>query len=149
SDFEAQLAGLPAGGRARCLVVPGSDLPPALWDRLHDRHPVCLVARTDGEAVAHVSRYDRDTIADAGEQAARLFAQGVSDTLIDGDMIITVLWPVPTLVIVGDGPIADALGANAALLGWRVRTVTAPGMVVGAMAGLAALDNVVVAAHDV
>ena len=34
----------------------------------------------------------------------------------------TVLWPVPKLVIVGGGPIADALAAAAELLGWHVRS---------------------------
>lgn len=148
NEFEAQLAGLPAGGQAHCLLVEASRMPAALWERLRRRDAVCLVAHLDGDQVTSVDLYDRDTVADAGEEAARLFGRGSSDTLMTGDAVVTVLWPVPKLVIVGAGPIVDALRANAELLGWQVQIASEPSHVTGLIAGLSALDNVVVASHD-
>jgi xanthine dehydrogenase accessory factor len=148
SDVEAQLAGLPAGGQAHCLLVEATRLPADLWERLRRRDPICLVARLDRDQVTSVDLYDRDTVADAGEPAARLFGRAASDALMTDDAVITVLWPVPKLVIVGAGPIVDALRANADLLGWRVQVASEPSRATGLIAGLSALDNVVVAGHD-
>jgi xanthine dehydrogenase accessory factor len=148
ADFEAQLAGLPAGGQARCLLVEASRLPTELWDRLRRRDPLCLVARLDGDQVTSVDLYDRDTVGNAGEEAARLFDRGSSDALMIGDAVVTVLWPVPKLVIAGAGPVVDALRRHAELLGWQVQVASEPGHVTGLIVGLSALDNVVVASHD-
>ncbi|MBX6748636.1 MAG: XdhC family protein [Micromonosporaceae bacterium] len=148
SEFEAQLAGLPAGGQALCLLVEATRMPAALWERLRRRDPICLVARLDGDQVTSVDLYDRDTVADAGEEAARLYGRGASDTLMTSDAVVTVLWPVPKLVIAGTGPIVDALRANAELLGWQVQVASEPSHATGLIAGLSALDNVVVASHD-
>jgi Xanthine and CO dehydrogenases maturation factor, XdhC/CoxF family len=147
-EFEAQLAGLAAGGQAQCLLVEATRLPADLWERLRRRDPICLVARLDGDQVTSVDLYDRDTVAEAGEEAARLFGRGSSDTLMISDAVVTVLWPVPTLVIVGAGPIVDALRANAELLGWRVQVASEPSHATGLIAGLSRLDSVVVASHD-
>ena len=57
-------------------------------------------------------------------------------------------WPVPKLVIIGSGAIADALGSVAELLGWRTQVLTAVGAATGVIAGLAALDRLVVISHD-
>jgi xanthine dehydrogenase accessory factor len=147
-DVDAQLAGLACGGHARCLLVDATQLPAPLWDRLRDRDPVCLVARLDGDRVTSVELYDRDTIAAAGEEAARLFNRGASDALITDDAVITVRWPVPKLVIVGAGSVVDALKANAELLGWQVQTANDASAATGLIAGLAVLDNIVVVSHD-
>lgn len=148
ADVEAQLVGLPVGGQAHCLLVEAARMPEALWDRLRRRDALCLVTRLDGDQVTSVDLYDRDTVADAGEEAARLFGQGASSTLMIGNAVVTVLWPVPKLVIAGAGPIVDALRRHAELLGWQVRVATEPGHATGLIAGLSALDGVVVAAHD-
>jgi xanthine dehydrogenase accessory factor len=148
SALEAELAGLACGGDARCLVVPATDFPPELWDRLRARDPVCLVARLDHDRVTAIQSYDRDTIADAGEEAARLFARGASDALVSDDAVVSVFWPVPKLLVVGAGGVSEALCANADLLGWQTQIVTDPGIATGVMAGLAVLDNIVVTAHD-
>lgn len=148
SEFEAQLAGLACGGQARCLLIDAAQLPAVLWDRLRDRDPVCLVARLDGDRVTSVDLHTRDTVAEAGEPAARLFSRGASDSLITEDAVVTVLWPVPKLVIVGAGAVADALKTNAELLGWQVQTAADADTATGLIAGLAVLDNLVVISHD-
>lgn len=149
SEIDAQIAGLACGGAARCLLVEATQLPAALWDRLHDRDPVCLVAHLDGDQVTSIDLYTRDTIAAAGEEAARLFNRGVSDAVVTDEAVVTALWPVPKLVIVGAGAVADALTANAELLGWQVQAVADADTATGLIAGLAVLDNLVVVSHDV
>jgi xanthine dehydrogenase accessory factor len=98
--------------------------------------------------VTSVDLYDQDTVAAAGDEVARLFDRGTSDTLITDDSVVTVLRPVPKLVIAGAGPVVNALRANAELLGWRVEVAADPGRVTGLIAGLSPLDNVVVVGHD-
>lgn len=148
-DLEAQLAGLSGGGEARCLLVPAAALPAELWARLRERAPVCLVTRLDGDRALDTTLYGPDTVTGAGEDAARLFGRGVSDTLVTADSVTTVLWPVPKLVIVGGGPIVEAVARAADLLGWHTRVVSDAATATGLIAGLAELDKVLVAAHDV
>jgi xanthine dehydrogenase accessory factor len=148
-DLDAELAGLTCGGTARCLLVPAADLPDDLWERLRRREPVCLVARLDGDRVTDVALYGPDTVAEAGEDVARLFGAGVSDTAVAPGAITTVLWPVPKLVIVGGGAVTDALRAAAELLGWHTEVVTDTARATGVIAGLAMLDKLVVTSHDV
>lgn len=147
-EFDAQLAGLACGGQARCLLVEAAQLPAGLWDRLRERDPVCLVAHLDGDLITSIELYDRATISGAGEEAQRRFGRGISDSLVADDAVITVLWPVPKLVIVGAGGVADAVKANAELLGWQVQTATDADAATGLIAGLAVLDNLVVVSHD-
>jgi xanthine dehydrogenase accessory factor len=134
SDLSATLAGLSCGGDARCLLVPAADLPAELWQRLLDREPVCLVTRLDGDRVVGTALLDAETVETAGEDAARLFARGVSDTIVAADSVITVLWPVPQLVIVGGGG--------------RTHRTTDTSTATGLIARLAVLDKLVVTSHD-
>ncbi len=147
-DLEAELAGLSCGGTARCLLMPAVDLPSELWEALRNRDPICLVTRLDGNQVTDVAMFSQATIADAGEDVARLFGRGTSDTLASPAAVTTVLWPVPKLVIVGAGAIADALRAVADLLGWKTQVITEVRAATGVIAGLAVLDKVVVTSHD-
>jgi xanthine dehydrogenase accessory factor len=147
-EMDALVAGLSCGGDARCLVIPASELPGELWQRLAERQPVCLVTRLDGDRVAGATVYGPDTIGDAGEDAARLFARAVSASVVAGDTVTTVLWPVPKLVVIGAGAIAEALVAAAGLLGWDSQTMTDADSAGIVLAELAPLDNAVVISHD-
>jgi xanthine dehydrogenase accessory factor len=147
--LEAELAGLASGGEARCLLVAGADLPADLWDRLRERAPVCLVTRLDDDRVIDTALYGPDTVESAGGDAARLFAAAVTATEVSAEAVITVLWPVAKLVIVGAGPVADALVALAGLLGWQAQVLNQASAAAGVITGLAGLDKVVVAAHDI
>ncbi len=149
SDVEAQVAGLPAGGEVRCVLITATELPDALWERLQRREPVCLVARLDAtERIGHVDLYDEQTISAAGDAAAELFRRGATGASVTDDAVVSVFFPVPRLVIVGLGPIPDALRANAGLLGWRCQTATDASAANGMIAALSELDSVVIAAHD-
>lgn len=147
-DIEAMAAGLPCGGRARCLVVPADELPADLWSMLVDRRPIALVTHVDDGRVLGTTLFATDSIAEAGDAAAELFERGVSDAAVLDDVVVTVLWPVPTLVVAGAGAMVDALERAAALLGWQVRTTADVATATGLVAGLAPLDKVVVASHD-
>jgi len=148
-DADAQLAGLACGGDARCVLVPATALAADLWDRLRSRDPVCLLARLDGDRVVDTTVFGSDTIASAGEEAARLFGRRVSGSLIGPDAVASVFWPVPRLAIVGGGAIADAVRDAAYLLGWRIDVATDARTATGAIAAMAGLDKVVVVSHDV
>jgi xanthine dehydrogenase accessory factor len=148
-DLEAELAGLACGGDARCVLVPARDLPEGLWDRLRARDPVLLVSRLDGDRVVATDLYGPETAAEAGPESEQLFGKGVSDSLITAEAVTTALWPVPKLVVIGGGAIAEALTRAADLLGWHTQIVDGPQAAGGVIAGLAALDKVVVTSHDV
>ena len=133
SQVDALVAGLAHAGMVRCLVVPATDLPADLWDLLLQRRPVGLVTHLEGTDVTGT-----DLIA----------VEAPAATIVADDRVTTVLFPVPKLVIVGGGPIAAALNDAAALLGWHTQITNEAATATGLIAGLAALDKVVVAAHD-
>ena len=133
SDVDALVAGLPHGGTARCLVVPATDLPAELWGLLLARKPVGLVSHLDGDNVVATEVLTTDL---------------PGETVVDSDRVVTVLVPIPKVVIVGSGPMADAIRAAAGLLGWQAQITNDVSTATGLIAGLAPLDKVVVAAHD-
>ena len=145
---DALVAGLSCGGDARCVIVPADELPADLWDRLDRREPVCLVTRLDGDRVVGTMLFTRETIGGAGEDAARLFGRAASGTSVAAESIVTVFWPVPRFVIVGAGAIVESLTAMGGLLGWQTQVVDGADAAKGALDQLAALDKVVVIAHD-
>jgi xanthine dehydrogenase accessory factor len=154
-DVDALVAGLPSGGRARCLLVPAAELPGELWDLLTARAPVCLVTHVDGDEVVETTlrpiTRSHDGEGERGgldDQVERMAAARVSGTAVMGDAVVTVLWPVSRLVVVGAGAVADALADAATLLGWRVQLAGDAATASGLIAGLSALDEVVVASHD-
>jgi xanthine dehydrogenase accessory factor len=134
SQVDALVAGLPQGGVVSCLVMAAADLPGPLWDRLVARDPVTLIADLDGH---HVT----------GTELA-VPGDGEGTTRVEKDRVVTVLRPVPKLVIAGGGPIAEAIARAADLLGWRVHLSDDLDKTVGQVTALSALDNVVVVGHD-
>jgi xanthine dehydrogenase accessory factor len=148
SEIDALIAGLPSAGSARCLVVPADAFPGDLWDLAAARQPVCIVCRMEGDDVVEISLYTADNIGEAGPVVEQLFQAGASgSTLIEGE-VITVLRPVPQLVVVGDTPVGDALVELASLVGWRARVFNDAASATGVIATLSHLDKVVVTAHD-
>ena len=147
-ELEAAAAGLPSGGRARYLVVPAASLPPDLWELLLARAPVALVTRLDGDRVVATALHTADDAAAPAEVTDLLGAGESATQVLDDGTVVTVLIPVPTLVLVGRGPYADALARHAELLGWQVRTAVDAATATGLVAVLAPLDKLVVAGHD-
>jgi xanthine dehydrogenase accessory factor len=145
---DATVSGVaPASGIAT-MLVPGSELPADLWDRLLSRDPVCLVSDLDGDIIVRTSMYTSDSVADAGDGARRLFERGSSAAEATAHMVTTVLWPRSTVVIVGGGDIAESLERIAAMLGWTAVVSRSADEASGLIATLAPLDSVVVMGHD-
>ena len=145
---DAAIAGVEAVAGIGCMLVPGSELPDELWQRLLDREPVCLVSHLDGDTVSHTTLYTTDTISGAGDDAHHIFDQGKTMTEIFEDAVVTVLWPTSTMVIVSGGEIADSLHRVASVMGWQSAAASNRGEAFGLIAGLSPLDSVVVLGHD-
>lgn len=150
SDAEANAAGLSCGGRATVLVSDAAALPDELWSRVAAREPVCLVV-TPGTTSVYTPQTIREAMPFA-DPVPRLFARGTSASdLLDvaGERAAVIaLWPVPTLVVVGDGLIAAALRDAATLLDWRCQIVNDADSAVTAAAELHRSDAYVVLSHD-
>jgi drug/metabolite transporter (DMT)-like permease len=95
------------------------------------------VTRVEGDEVVDTALFDSETITDAGEPAAQMFGRRRSDAVVSEDRVVTVMWPVSQLVIVGAGPVAEALGKAAALLGWQIQTTVDVATATGVIAGVA------------
>jgi xanthine dehydrogenase accessory factor len=148
ADDAARTAGLSCGGTARLLIQPAADFPLDTWSNLVAREPICLTTRLDGDRIGQTTLFTRADMDAADVQIRRLFHTGISATTIEDDLIITALWPTPTLVIVGDGLIAGALAALGDLAGWNTQTADTAHAAKQAIGGLTRADAVVVLSHD-
>lgn len=155
TDDDAVAAGLSCGGAASVLVQSAAAYPVEVWTQLLARDPVCLVTPLHDGTPTATALFTPETIRAAqvhSDQVPRLFARGTSTTaLLDEDggaTAVVSLWPVPTLVVVGDGLIAAALADTAALLGWSSRVTPEVDAAVAAAATLHHSDAVVVLSHD-
>jgi xanthine dehydrogenase accessory factor len=152
-DAAALACGLSCGGVAQVLLQPADDVPAAAWQLIADREPVCLITVFTGDSTASTTVATRATVREAEREhpgVARLFARGASMSALldDRRAAVTTIWPISSLVVVGDGLIADALAANAALLGWTSVTVNDAIAARDAISALSSCDGVVVLSHS-
>jgi xanthine dehydrogenase accessory factor len=156
SDHHAQHAGLSCGGLARVLVQPAQDIGDDTWRRLASGDSCCLVTDFADHRVGPTRTVTPDQPIEPSHPAAatvtRLYARGSSLTSVVDEngvrAVVTALWPSPTLVVVGDGLIAEALADVGRLLGWRPRIVDGVAAPERLSAGLRAGDVCVVLSHD-
>lgn len=151
-DTTATASKLACGGTARVLLQPAADLPGETWQLLADHEPICLVTELAEDTVGTTAVHTKATVASAEQShpgVARLFNRGTSEGAIvdDGRAAVTAVWPVPRLVVVGDGLIADALAAAAGVLGWTSTVVNDAPSATAAIGALARCDGVVVLNH--
>lgn len=155
-DAEAVAAGLACGGTATVLVQRADRLPGDLWERLRHREPLCLVTAVVAGAPAHTEVYTRSDVRDAvrlpgGAGVPRLFARGAPAAAVVAEgathLVAVALWPPTTLLVVGDGTIADALADMAAVLGWTA-VLRSDGAAEDVAAALTESDAAVVLSHD-
>lgn len=147
NQVDALIAQLPEGGRARCVMVPAEVLPEEVWELAGKRARFCLVTDLDDDEVVETRVYTDENVAEAGSDVEEVFNGGPGSRLLDG-RVVSVFAAVPQMVVVGSGPIADAVTEQARLLGWQPRIVTDLTTVGGHIAPLSAIDKVLVAAHD-
>jgi xanthine dehydrogenase accessory factor len=130
---ESLITGLPLGTELSIAVVPGTAVPEDTWETFADRKPVNFLFRLDG------NRFTGFELIDPSEEL------GASD---DTRLICTYA-PVRRVVIVGGGPIADALQQGFELVGWKPMVVPNTGEAGGVTATLSRIDGIVVMGHDV
>jgi xanthine dehydrogenase accessory factor len=136
SEMESPICELPAGTAVKFLVVPAEQFPSQTWSLLLDHSPLVVVASMSEDMVTAIN-------IEAGGADARPMVK------VEIDSITTVLAPTPRLIIAGNGPIAEALAAQAALIKWKVVIEPRPNAVAGLAATLSPIDSVVVLGHDV
>lgn len=145
---DALIFGLSGSGSAKALVAPADTLPTEMWEIANDRRRLILVVDLEGDEIAASSVYDSIAIADADDTVREAFESQPAGSTRTESRIISVFDAVPRLVIVGGGPIAEALASLAPLVGWQPMVTSNRDTAVGLIAPLSAHDKVVIAAHD-
>lgn len=157
SDAAAVAAGLACGGVATVLVQDARAYPADTWQRLERHEPVCLVSEIAPEQPATTVLFTPADVSGATRSGGevdipRLFARGVGATALTRDsgtaLVVVCLWPIPELLVVGDGNIATALTDAAALLGWNATVTDDPAVAAEHTRRLTESDAVVVLSHD-
>lgn len=129
---ESLISGLPQETALGVAIAPGTAIPEHIWKVLAARRPVSFAFELDGR------RFTGVTLLDDGDDFTR------SD-----DQLVCRYEPVPRVVIVGGGPIADALERGFELAGWRPMVVADANSASGVAATLSPVDGFVVMGHDV
>jgi xanthine dehydrogenase accessory factor len=164
AEDAAVAAGLACAGGATLLAHPLDTAPArALADAFAHGVPAALVSRADGSASLAITGQELDAVegslgfaavdAAAAAHVRGLLRRGATVTervvLEAGADVLVDLWvPVPTLVIVGPGAIAEALAAQAGLLGWAAGRADTVAEADAAVAAFTAADVLVLLDHD-
>lgn len=160
SDEAADDAGMVCGGTAHLLATPMADLPGAITTWLGQAQPLALVCPADGSGNdLIVTRKETDGgLGDASSDEAAIdaareqLAAGANATTVATiagvDLAISTIVPSTEAVIVGSGPMADAIAAQGELMGWRctISESVEDGLVFLDSAGPA--DALIVLSHD-
>jgi xanthine dehydrogenase accessory factor len=168
-DRDAVAAGLGCGGIATVLASDAATMPQQLWTALENGWPVALVTHADGEPGSkvlalvespqtralerHGSLGDAASDEEAtqtGRQALRL-GRDSAEIRLQGDtrVVVETYFASTTLVVVGEGQLAEALAALGGLLGWStyIESVWTDGAA-ARLRSLGRTDAVVVLSHD-
>lgn len=137
SEVDALIAELPSAGSARCLLIPADTMPGEVWDLARAREPFGLSLRVDGDDVTTIALLPDDQVADVA-----------AGSTVTGQTVVSVFSAATRVIVVGAGPVAEAVSGVAQLLGWDARLVADASTAAGLIAPTSARDMVVVAAHD-
>ncbi|GAA4805940.1 XdhC family protein [Actinomycetospora chlora] len=160
----AVAAGLACAGGATLLAHPlDATAPRALAAAFAAGVPAALVSRADGSASLAITGEELDAVegslgfaaidAAAAAHVRGLLRRGATVTervtLEAGADVLVDLWvPVPTMIVVGPGAIADALAAQAGLLGWAAGRADTVAEADAAVAAFTDADVLVLLDHD-
>ena len=133
--IESTAVGVEAGTVVRILVAPADTLPEELWDQLLERQRVTLVAELDGDTVT----------------ATTIAGDGTADSSVvfEPDSVLTTWSPRPTLVVMGSGPMANAVAAAGDFVCCNVQQCSGPDAAIGQAGALSRIDGIVVIGHDI
>ncbi len=163
AESDALAAGLACAGGATLLGHPLGAVPArALADAFARGVPAALVSSADGAVSVAITGPELDTVdgslgdavADGAAQAhvRTLLRRGATVTerarLGELDVLVDLWVPTPTVVVVGGGAIADALAAQATVLGWSHRRADTVAEADAAVAAFTDADVLVLLDHD-
>jgi xanthine dehydrogenase accessory factor len=158
-------AGLACGGHATLVVQLADRIPAAFWGELANHRPVTLTTVvTEDEPSVVRSRVYLDQRPPDGttgkaaldehtdELSRQLLAAGESAVqVIDADgqaVLVEAFIPSPRLVIVGSGDLAEAITAQAELLGWGSRVAADTASATDALQWAGPSAALIVLSHD-
>jgi xanthine dehydrogenase accessory factor len=161
-DSGAHQAGLSCGGSVTVVVQSAARIPGQFWSALAERRPVAL-ATVIGEATGSLVVLDGGgtfgavggpEVGSAVEDAARRLLAGGEATssrveVGDRTVLIEAFVPEPSLVVVGDGALAEAINRQAAVLGWQATVTTDVDAATKALDAAGASGALVVLSHAV
>lgn len=158
TDRAADDAGMVCGGSAQLLLSPIADLPADLGDLLQSAQPLAVVAASDGTGTDTVIT-KRDVRGDLGPDAETLtelaraqIAAGATATneheLPSGTFAISTIIPTTRCLIVGSGPMANAISAQGQLMGWDVTIDESVASATDFLAAAGPADALAVLSHD-
>ncbi len=164
TDPDADAAGLLCGGTARLLLTPLDDVAALFRSSVESATPVAIATRISAagsiSATMAVTQQEADgTLSAAGEidddvvEACRaLLTAGKSDSLViellGDEVMIATLVPLPKALVVGSGPVAEAIVAQGRLMGWEMSTGETVAAGEDFIAGAGPADVVVILSHD-
>jgi xanthine dehydrogenase accessory factor len=146
--LEVSISDLPMNSTARFIIAPAHQFPSELWQILLQRKSVAIVVEHEDSVIKKIEIYSQENISTASSTIQELFLTGDSKVVELDGLVVTILRPIPKLIIAGMGPIANALQKNANLLGWQVKVDAQPENVKGLVANLSVIDSVVIMGHD-
>lgn len=167
-EDDAVAAGLACSGVATLLGHPlPADAAAALGAALEEGTPAALVTAADGGvggsgralvltgpdlAAVHGTLGAEEQDRAAADTARHRLRRGATLTervpTESGDLLLDLWVPVPSVLVVGTGAIADALEVQAAVLGWAAHRTTDPVEAGTAVAAFSAADVLVLLDHD-
>jgi xanthine dehydrogenase accessory factor len=161
AEPDALAAGLACSGGATLLAHHlHADEVAALGAALERGTPAALVATADGTAALVLTGPDLDDVAGslgtperdrvAVDTARSRLRRGatVTERIPGADLLLDLWVPVPSVLVVGGGAIADALVAQAAVLGWTAHRATDLVEARTAVAAFSDADVLVLLDHD-
>lgn len=158
--------GLSCGGRADVLLQPADAIPSEFWTARAQGAPAALVTLIEGPAAGpDALGVGRDgqvwgglpgvpstVVDDLVAEATSLLRQGRTARRrvesSEGLALVEAWVPQPRLVVVGGGDIVSAITAQAALLGWSVRSTDGAGDVDDLLDWGGATAALIVCSHD-
>lgn len=161
AEPDALAAGLACSGGATLLAhpLPATAAGP-LGAALERGVPAALVTTADGtgalvltgpdlgDVVGSLGTPERDAVAVDTARSRLHRGATVTERIPGADLLLDLWVPVPSVLVVGRGAIADALVAQAATLGWTAHRATDLVEARTAVAGFSAADVLVLLDHD-